>query len=87
MLSLLIFRTMDYDLKAYFDKILHNKTEFDLCILVREDDLNLADKIKMIIKGKNPGSENHIEVLSDNPHKKVTLLLLNTVYFSLILIF
>ena len=53
---------MDYELKAYFDKILHSKTEFDLCILVREDGWILANQIKLIIKGKNPSNENHIEV-------------------------
>jgi hypothetical protein len=65
---------MDFDFKAYFDKILYNKSEFDLCIIVREDDRNLANKIKSIIKGKNPGSENHVGVLFDDPHKKVTFL-------------
>jgi hypothetical protein len=69
---------MEFDFKAYFDKILDNKSEFDLCILVTMADqnlANLANQIKLIIEGKNPGSENHIGVLFDDPDKKVTFLL------------
>jgi hypothetical protein len=62
---------MDFDLKAYFKEIFHNKSEFDLSILVREDDWNLANQIKLIIKGKNPSNENEIEVFCDHPGKKV----------------
>ncbi len=62
---------MDFDLKAYFKEIFHNKSEFDLCILVREDDWNLANQIKLIIKGKNLSNENEIEVYCDHAGKKV----------------
>jgi DNA-binding Lrp family transcriptional regulator len=62
----------DFDFKAFFDKIFQNKIEFDLCILVREDDLPKAEEVMMIIKGNNPSIENYTNVFCDLAHKMVT---------------
>ncbi len=62
----------NFDFKAYFDKIFQNKFEFDLCILVSEDDLPKAKEVMVIIRGNNPGKENYINVFCDRAHKMVT---------------
>ena len=64
---------MDFDLKKYFNTIIGTSYEFDLCILVKQNDLKRADAIKSFIKEKNPKIENHIDIFFDNPLYKVAI--------------